>query len=66
MPNKGNKGKDTSKADASRIQSTQEKGGKDTGTGSFASRAQSAADKKTTESATGGNNNNGKGKKGKK
>ncbi|KAH7349236.1 hypothetical protein BKA66DRAFT_431659, partial [Pyrenochaeta sp. MPI-SDFR-AT-0127] len=33
-----------SKSDASRIQSSQAKGGKDTGTGSFAARAQSAGD----------------------
>ncbi|KAI5837886.1 hypothetical protein DFP73DRAFT_635906 [Morchella snyderi] len=34
-----------SKSDASRIQSTQEKGNKDTSSGSFASRAQSTADR---------------------
>ncbi|KAI8092324.1 uncharacterized protein B0P05DRAFT_525805 [Gilbertella persicaria] len=34
-----------SKQDASRIQSTQAKTGKDTGKGSFSSRAQSAADR---------------------
>ncbi|KAL0565422.1 hypothetical protein ABG067_009621, partial [Albugo candida] len=33
------------KSDASRIQSTQDKSRQDTGKGSFASRAQSAADK---------------------
>ncbi|KAF2003043.1 hypothetical protein P154DRAFT_429674 [Amniculicola lignicola CBS 123094] len=47
--NKNNSGTTKSnpmtKSDSSRIQSTQAKGGKDTGAGSFSARAQSAGDK---------------------
>lgn len=45
----------TSQSDASRIQSTQAKGGHDTGKGSFASRAQSAGDRNANQSGGGAN-----------
>lgn len=44
----------TSKSDAQRIQSTQATGGKDTGAGSFAARAQSAGDKNANADAAKG------------
>ncbi|KAL9545943.1 hypothetical protein MBANPS3_006904 [Mucor bainieri] len=50
-------GNPTSKSDASRIQSSQAKNNQDTGKGSFASRAQSAADRNANQS--GGANTSG-------
>ncbi|KAA8911502.1 hypothetical protein FN846DRAFT_935856 [Sphaerosporella brunnea] len=50
-----NNSKPVTKEDASRIQSSQAKGGNGTGTGSFASRAQSAGDKNTNNAPQGGN-----------
>ncbi|KAK4697869.1 hypothetical protein P7C71_g268, partial [Lecanoromycetidae sp. Uapishka_2] len=53
MSSSNNKSSQMSKSDASRIQSSQATGGKDTGAGSFAARAQSAGDKNTNASKGG-------------
>ncbi|KAI9667136.1 MAG: hypothetical protein M1831_001313 [Alyxoria varia] len=55
-----------SKSDASRIQSSQTTGGKDTGAGSFAARAQSAGDRNTNgpSSSTGSKSGSGGGQGG--
>ncbi|KAF1961248.1 hypothetical protein CC80DRAFT_488570 [Byssothecium circinans] len=51
--NNASSGKPMTQADASRIQSTQAKAGND-GAGTFASRAQSSADKNANVAAKGG------------
>ncbi|KAL8727125.1 MAG: hypothetical protein Q9166_006258 [cf. Caloplaca sp. 2 TL-2023] len=57
-----NKSNPMTKEDAQRIQSTQATGGKDTGTGSFAARAQSVGDKNTnTGGQTQGSGQSGQG-----
>lgn len=53
------------KSDASRIQSSQATAGKDTGKGSFASRAQSSADKAAAGTVDSGGKSGGSGSKGK-
>ncbi|KAF2705153.1 hypothetical protein K504DRAFT_388154 [Pleomassaria siparia CBS 279.74] len=53
MSNEPSKSSPMTKEAASNIQSTQATGGKDTGAGTFAARAQSAGDKNTNTSAGG-------------
>ncbi|KAF2471167.1 uncharacterized protein BDR25DRAFT_303288 [Lindgomyces ingoldianus] len=50
----GGKSNWMTKEDASRIQSTQATSGKNTGSGSFASRAQAAGDKNSNANSSGG------------